>query len=227
MTGIGAFDTDPDTRYDQVDNVSRNYRDDRHRRNDHDGRDEFGNYDFGISNWQRTPEQYAFVFLQWWDTLKEIEKRYNVDAVSIAKEIRTVAYYRRAQKRAKEFKTHRLIDYWSITPSPRIPPEDFEYVEFNDKRIHVWLKKCPYLQTFRNWGRTDEEIFEIAELFCNCGNDEWEPAGFNPNFECFNHPRNIMLGDDHCTMLIEDHGGPPASYHFDRLLKKYPQKYGL
>lgn len=177
--------------------------------------------------WKAFAEQYAFVFLQWWDTLKEIEKKYNIDVINIAKDIRCAAYYKRAQKRAKELKTHGLIDYWSITPSPRIPPESFEYLEFNEKRIHVWLKECPYLQTFRNWGRTDEEIYEMAELFCNCGNDEFEPAGFNPNFECFNHPRNIMLGDNHCTMLIEDHGGPPASNHYDRLLKKYSQKYGV
>jgi len=169
---------------------------------------------------------YAFLVLQWWDTLKEIEKRYNVDAVSIAKEIRCQAFYKRAQNRAKDFQSHRLIDYWQTTPGPNTPPEGAKWFEFNDERLYMWLYACPFFQAFRDHGRTDEEIKELGELFCNCGNDEFEPAGFNPNFECFNHPRNIMLGDDYCTMLIEDHGGPPEAYHYEAIAKKYPYKYG-
>src|SRR5512139_1105074 len=52
-----------------------------------------------IEKWEKmTPAEQALVgsrmrgrveiFLQWWDSLKAIEKKYNIDAVGVAKEIR-------------------------------------------------------------------------------------------------------------------------------------------
>jgi len=169
---------------------------------------------------------YTFMFLQWWDTLKEIEKRYNIDAVSIAREIRCQAFYKRAQNRAKDFQSHRLIDMWTTTPGPNTPPGAMKWFECNDERLHFWVLDCALLNALKEHGRTDEELKEMAQVFCNGGVDEFEPAGFNPNFECFSHPRCKMEGDDHCIFLLEDHGGPPASYHYEAVAKKYPYKYG-
>ncbi|MEK7826162.1 MAG: hypothetical protein AAB299_00245, partial [Thermodesulfobacteriota bacterium] len=55
------------------------------------------------------------------------------------------------------------------------------------------------------FGRSKEEIKEFCDFFC-C-QDEAIYRGFNPKLEVFDKSRCVMLGDSHCSYVIEDHAG--------------------
>jgi len=146
------------------------------------------------------------IFLQWWDSLKAIEKKYNIRAVDIAKEVRIKHSFEEGQKLAKKSKEHGIKDlYNSCFAGLEGYSKGRVWIELNDKRFHLWIKWCPNLQFFEEFGRSKEEIKEFADFFC-C-QDEALYRGFNPKFEVFDKPRVIMKGDSHCSYIIEDHGG--------------------
>lgn len=146
------------------------------------------------------------VFLQWWDSLKAIEKKYNINVMDIAKEVRIKHSFEEGQKLAKKSKEHGIKDlYNSCFAGLEGYSKARVWIELNDKRFHLWIKWCPNLQFFEESGRSKEEIKEFADFFC-C-QDEAIYRGFNPKFEVFDKPRTIMKGDSHCSYIIEDHGG--------------------
>ena len=146
------------------------------------------------------------IFLQWWDCLKAIEKKYNINVMDIAKEVRIKHSFEEGQRIGKKSKEHGVKDlYNSISAAFEGSSKGKVWFELNDKRDHYWIKSCAINQIFEELGRSKEEIKEIADLYC-C-QDEALYRGFNPKFEVFDKPRCIMKGDSHCSYIIEDHGG--------------------
>ena len=147
-------------------------------------------------------------FLLLWDTLKEIEKKFNnVDVWNIARKITYNAAFAHGQKLAKKngkFGRQGLKEVYAAFFSKYEGVCDFEYLEFDDTVLSIWAHACPFTQVLKDMGRTDEEIKEMAPLF-----NLWEYGvlcGFNPEFETFPQPRLKMKGDSYTTYYIEDHG---------------------
>jgi len=146
------------------------------------------------------------IFLQWWDSLKAIEKKYNVNAVEVAKEVRIKRTMEEGRKLAQKSKEHGIKDlYNSCFAGLEGLSKGRVWLELNDKRFHLWIRWCPNVQFFEEFGRSKEEVKELADFFC-C-QDEALYRGFNPKLEVFDKPRCIMKGDSHCSYIIEDHGG--------------------
>ena len=144
-------------------------------------------------------------FLLWWDTLKAIEKKFNVEVMGIAREMRWKYGFERGQRMAKDFKEHGCKDLYDAYNAKFEGVVEAEWFECTDKCVHKWNYKCPCIQAFKDLGRTDEEIKEMAPLYCL--NDIAIMTGFNPKLEVFPQPRLIMRGDSHCVYRFEDHGG--------------------
>jgi hypothetical protein len=170
-----------------------------------------------LEKWEKTPdvEKEMFVarmkgrlaiFLQWWDSLKEIEKKYHVDAVEVAKQVRIKHCVEDGRKLAQKSKGHGIRDlYNACFAGMEGLSKGRVWNELNDKRFHLWIKSCPNVPLFEELGISKEEMKEFADFFC-C-QDEAIYRGFNPKFEVFDKSRTIMKGDSHCSYIIEDHGG--------------------
>jgi hypothetical protein len=146
------------------------------------------------------------IFLQWWDCLKAIEKKYNINVMEIAKEIRYKHSFEAGQRLAKNSAKHGIKELYEICLAGlEGMSKGRVWFELNSKRLQYWVKWCPPHQYFKEFGRTDEEIKELAEFYCL--QDEALLRGFNPDLEVFDKTRILMRGDSHCSYIVEDHGG--------------------
>ncbi len=146
------------------------------------------------------------IFLQWWDCLKAIEEKFNINVMDIAKEVRYKASFETGKRLAKKSKKHGIKDVYNVCLAGLEGMSKARvWFELNDRRLHYWVKWCPPHQFFKEFGRSDEEIRELAEFYCL--QDEALLRGFNPKLEVFDKPRIIMRGDSHCSYIVEDHGG--------------------
>lgn len=146
------------------------------------------------------------IFLQWWDCLKAIEEKYDIKVMDIAKEVRRKHSIEHGQKLAKKSKDHGIRDLYNVCLAGlEGMSKGRVWFELNNKRLQYWVKWCPPHQYFKEFGRSDEEIEELAEFYCL--QDEALLRGFNPELEVFDKPRIIMRGDSHCSYIVEDHGG--------------------
>lgn len=141
-------------------------------------------------------------FLLWWDTLKAIEKKFNIDVWGIAREERWKHSFEAGQALAKKFKEHGTKDLYDAYNSTFEGMVDAIWIEANDKVFHKWNRACPCIEAFKELGRTDEEIKEMAPLFCL--DDQAIMTGFNPELDVFAQTRLLMAGDDHCVYRFED-----------------------
>ena len=142
-------------------------------------------------------------FLLWWDTLKRIEKEFGINPWAIAREERWKSAFANGQRRAKKFKGGGVADIYDAYNSTFEGIVDAIWIEANDRAFHKWNRVCPVIDSLRELGRTDEEIKELAPLFCLA--DQATMAGISPECEVFAQSRLLMKGDDHCTYRFEDH----------------------
>lgn len=140
-----------------------------------------------------------------WDIIKAIERSFNIDVMGIVREEIWKHSFEAGQRLGKKDKEHGLKELYDAFNSQFEGLVEAEWLEFNDKIFHKWNHKCPNLQHFRDLGKTDEEIKEIAPYYCL--QDIGTMTGFNPKFEVFPQSRLLMQGDSHCTYRVEDHGG--------------------
>mgnify|MGYP001075463862 CR=1 FL=1 len=144
----------------------------------------------------------AQTFAQMWDILKEVEKRYGINIMDIAREIRWKQAYEAGQKAAKQFEKNGLRELYLAYSAFFEAICDVEWFVFNDDRIEKHCRRCPPSEAFKELGRTEEEMKEWAELYCLADRAYW--SGFNPEFEvCM--PRLLMKGDPHCTYIAIHH----------------------
>lgn len=147
----------------------------------------------------------VFIFLQWWDSLKAIEKKYNINVIDIAKEIRYKYYFEAGQILAKKSEKHGIRDLYNACLSGLEGiAKGRVWFELNDKRLRFDITWCQPHQYFKEFGKSDEEIKELAEFFCL--QDEARLRGFNPKLKVFDKPCILMKGDSQCSFLVEDHG---------------------
>ena len=144
-------------------------------------------------------------FLLWWDTLKAIEEKFNIDVMGIARKMRWKSAFEMGQRMAKKYNEPGIKELYDAYPGQFEGVCEPKFFEFNDEVFHVWLHHCPVVQNFKDLGRTDEEIKEMAPLYCLA--DEAIMAGFNPDSEVYAQPRLLMRGDSHCTYRVENHKG--------------------
>lgn len=144
-------------------------------------------------------------FVLWWDTLKAIEKKFNIDVMGIAREERWKHGFARGQELAKNFKEHGCKDLYDAYNATYEGAVEAEWLECNDRCFHKWNHKCPVLPALKALGKSDEEIKEMAPLYCLI--DIAIMTGFNPELEVFHQSRIILRGDSHCVYRFEDHGG--------------------
>lgn len=159
--------------------------------------------------WYRGRVSAAANWVLMWDTLKEIEAKYNIEVLPILKRQRFQKAFATGQKLAKARKEQGLgngiIDlYDGFFAAFDEGPSKFLWLELNDKCMHYWNLRCANYHFFRQLGKTDQEIKEMAPYYCIV--DQSLAQGFNPNFEVFPYPRIQMSGDCHCTLRVEDHG---------------------
>jgi hypothetical protein len=109
------------------------------------------------------------------------------------------------QRMAKNCKERGIKELYDAYPAQFEGVCEVEFFEFNDEVFHVWLHCCPVVQQLKDLGRTDEEVKEMAPLYCL--GDQAIMAGFNPDFEVYAQPRLIMKGDPYCTYRVEYHCG--------------------
>ena len=142
-------------------------------------------------------------FLLWWDTLKRIEKEFGINPWGIAREERWKHSFEHGQRLAKKFHGHGTRDVYDAYNATFEGIVDAIWIECNDRCFHKWNRNCPCIEAFKEMGRTDEEIKELAPLFCLA--DQAIMTGVNPELEVFAQTRLLMAGDDHCTYRFEDH----------------------
>ena len=140
-------------------------------------------------------------FVLWWDTLKAIEKKFNIDVWNVAREVRWDWAYSMGQRLAKKYKERDLKDLYDAYLAIFEGCCAQEYQEWNDRAIAWWNHGCPGVQPLKEMGKTDEEIKEMSGLFCLM--DTALMKGFNPDFDVFPQPRLIMAGDEVCNYRIE------------------------
>jgi len=141
-------------------------------------------------------------FLLWWDTLKAIEKKFNIDVMGIAREERWKFSLAAGQRLAKKYENHGLKDLYDAFNSQFEGIVNAEWLECNDNVFHKWNFACPCIDHFRDLGRSDEEIKEMAPYFCLLSYGTMQ--GFNPELEVFPQSRILMKGDSHCSYRVED-----------------------
>jgi len=142
-------------------------------------------------------------FLLWWDTLKRIEKEFGINPWDIAREERWKSSFANGRRRAKKFKGGGTTDIYDAYNSTFEGIVDAIWIEANDRCFHKWNRNCPCIEAFKELGRTDEEVKELAPLFCLA--DQAIMTGISPECEVFAQTRLLMAGDDHCTYRFEDH----------------------
>lgn len=149
----------------------------------------------------------AIGWLQLWRICKRIEKKYNIDVMNILREEREKMAFALGQQLAQKFEEHGIKDVYEAYFARFEGRRGHRvWFELSDERLHYWVLECPFRKIFLELGSSDEEIKEMAPYFCL----PWDVVivkGFNPKLECCTPPSNILRGDDHCTYIIEDHGG--------------------
>ena len=154
-------------------------------------------------------------FLGWWDTLKELEKKFNNLYVwKIAEEVRYQSAFAHGQRLARNYKKHGLKELYDAFLGAYVGVGDYEFLEFNDEICSLKMHVDPYLPNFTAAGRTESEIKEMAPYFWL-----WWPgviSGFNPQFESFVPVRLIMKGDSYTGIHVADRL-PPSSKGVHRL----------
>lgn len=148
-------------------------------------------------------------FIMWWDTLKAIEKKFNIDVMGIAREERLKSVLAAGQRLAKKHENHGVKDLYDAFNSQFEGIVNAKWIECNDKVFHKWNFKCPCIDHFKNFGKTDEEIKEMADLFCLGSVGTMQ--GFNPELDVFPQPRLLMRGDSYCSYRVEDNRQPNSS----------------
>lgn len=146
----------------------------------------------------------ARIFVCFWDTLKQIEKTYNIDVMWIAREVYWNNNFKLGERLAKLTKKHGIKEFYDVVWSTFEGYQKVEWFELSDKRLHCRLRNCTFIDQFLALGKTYEEIAEMASIFCH--GDQGMELGFNPKWEVHQDARLMMKGDPHCTILIEDHG---------------------
>jgi hypothetical protein len=142
-------------------------------------------------------------FAQMWDILKAIEKRYGIDVMGIAREIRWEQAYKAGQKAAKQFEKQGLKELYLAYSAFFEAICDMDWFVFNDDRMEKHCRRCPNVEAFKKLGRTEEEMREWADLYCLADEAFW--SGFNPEFEVCRQPRLLMKSDPHCTYIAIHH----------------------
>jgi hypothetical protein len=140
-----------------------------------------------------------------WEVVKRIEKEFNINVMGILSDEIWKHFFEAGQRIAKKYEEHGLKEIYDAYTGKFEGLVNADWLEFNDKVLHKWNRSCPSVQHFRNLGKTDEEIKEIAPYYCL--QEIGTINGFNPRFEVFPRTRLLLLGDSHCTYRIEDHGG--------------------
>lgn len=144
-------------------------------------------------------------FILMWDILKAIEKNFNIDVMGIVREEIWKHSFEAGKKLAAKYKKHGVKELYDAFNAQFEGLVEAKWFELNDKALHKWNFACPNYQHFKDLGKTDEEIKEIAPYFCL--QDIGIMTGFNPKLEVFPQSRLLMSGDSHCTYRVEDHGG--------------------
>jgi len=155
--------------------------------------------------WDRMFRRGAERFVLLWDIIKRVEKEFNIDLMGILRDEVWKHSFEAGQNLAKKFKTHGVKDLYVAFNGPFEGLANPIWLEFNDKVSHKWNQSCPNIQHYRDLGKTDEEIKEMAPYICLA--DIGIMQGFNPKLHVFHQTRLIMLGDSHCVYRVEDHGG--------------------
>jgi len=142
-------------------------------------------------------------FLLWWASLKEIEKKFNIDVWGVAREMQYKSAFAHGERLARNYKKHGLSELYEAHFSNYEGVCEIKYIEFNDEVLSMWFQFCPFTKILKDQGKTPEERKEMASLFCL-----WDYGvidGFNPDFETFSPPRLIMKGDSYSTFHVEHH----------------------
>jgi hypothetical protein len=140
-------------------------------------------------------------FILWWDTLKAIEQKYSIDVWTIARKMRWDWAYAIGRSLAKDYKDPNLKGLYDAFLSGFEGYCNLEYSEFNSEVMAFLVHKCPCYQHFKDMGKTDDEIKELAAMFCLA--DAAIMAGFNSKFDVFIPPRLLMRGDSCCIYRVE------------------------
>lgn len=148
--------------------------------------------------------EFARVFACYWDTLKRIEKEFNINVMALAREEWWNNTFQLGQRLAKMTKKHGIKEFYELIWSDFEGYQKIEWFELSDRRLYCRLRNCTFIEQYRDLGKTDEEMKEIASLFCY--GDQGLELGFNPKFEVHSDCRLMMKGDPHCTVYIEDCG---------------------
>jgi len=152
--------------------------------------------------WWAGLTMYIGGFLLLWDTLKEIEKKFGIDPWNIAREQRWKQSFATGQAIAKNYKQHGLKELYDAWPAVYEGVADQEFPEFDENVLAIHVHKCPCIETFKKMGRTDEEIKEMAPLFCLA--DYALMTGFNPELDNFPQATLVMKGNPYCSYRTED-----------------------
>lgn len=150
--------------------------------------------------------QMAADFILLWDTLKAIEKKCGIDVMNIAREERWKHAYEAGVKIGREYgKRVGIKDLYELYSAKFEGQCDYKWFDLNDERSYLWCTKCPLVPCLKELGKTDEEIKEMAPLFCLA--DIAIMSGMAPELEIFPQPRTLMGGASHCSYYTHDHGG--------------------
>jgi hypothetical protein len=144
-------------------------------------------------------------FILMWDILKAIEKKFDINVMGIVREEIWKHSFEAGKKLAKKYQKQGVKELYDAFNSQFEGLVEGEWFELNDKVLHKWNYACPNYQHFKDLGKSDEEIKEIAPYYCL--QDIGIMTGFNPQLEVFPQSRLLMAGDSHCTYRVEDHGG--------------------
>jgi len=152
-------------------------------------------------------------FLSWWNTLKTIENKFNVDPRTVAEEIRYKRALDHGRRLGRIYERHGLKELYEAYIGQFAGVSDYEFVEFNDAVCSFYMHSDPYIGYFKAAGRNDNEIRDMADLFWLW----WQGiiSGFNPGFEVFVPPRLIMKGDPYNIIRIENRE-PPTDWGYHR-----------
>jgi hypothetical protein len=144
-------------------------------------------------------------FILMWDILKAIEKKFDIDVMGIVRDEIWKHSFEAGEKLALKYKKHGIKELYDAFNAQFEGLVEAEWLEFNDKALQKWNHACPNYQHFKELGKSEKEIAEIAPFFCL--QDIGIMSGFNPKLEVFPQSRLLMAGDSHCTYRVEDHGG--------------------
>ena len=168
-----------------------------------------------IKKWKNMPKEaqdlwwdkiyeYTSGWVAWWDTVKEIEKKFHIDPWGIARDVRYNWGLKLGQNLAKTTKEHGLRDLYTSFWGQFEITYDMEVIEFTDEVLNIYVHKCPFKDQLKEYfGKTEEEVNAAGCI--GCISDPGTYKGFNPEFTVFEQPCSIMRGDDYCIHRVEHH----------------------